>query len=198
MWPDNTIVYDKKIDMSFLYNNGYMELKDGSVYEVALGDIDNILVDISQQSAKPADFILIPKMTIALKRNKPFVFDLASGKFLDLFTKVDSEQAHKKLLKLGKGDIAWDGSLITVRKAKALTVSNKSHNPLKHTIGRWCNQYKLPEKMELPYSVLVVSSENIHYLVTIHAIETSRIRIAYKKLSSDEVKHYLPTETKKE
>ena len=101
-------------------------------------------------------------------------------------------------MKLGKGDIAWDGSLITVRKAKALTIPDESHHPLKCTPGRWCNWDKFPDKVDLPYSVLVVPNEDIDYLITIRKIETDGIRIAYKKLSPDEAKHYLPTLKKRE
>ena len=140
--------------------------------------------------------IFIPKASVALQKKKAFVFDLASGKLLNTAAKVGSEQTYKRLMKLGKGDIAWDGSLVTVRKAKALTVSQESHRPLKCTPGRWCNWDRLPDKVDLPYSVLVVTNEDIDYLITIRKIESDGIRIIYKKLNPDEVKSYLPARKK--
>jgi len=140
--------------------------------------------------------IFIPKASIALQNQEAFVLDLASGKLLNPAAKVCSEQTHKNLLKLGKGDIAWDGSLVTVRKAKALTVSQESHRPLKCTPGRWCNWDRLPNKVDLPYSVLVVTNEDIDYLITIRKIKSDGIRIIYKKLNPDEVKSYLPARKK--
>ena len=142
--------------------------------------------------------IFIPEAGIALTKKAPFVLDLFSSKLLDPDAKVDSKQAYENLLKLGKGDIAWDGSLITVRKAKALTIQDESHRPLKSTPGRWCNWDEFPDKVDLPYSVLVVTNEEIDYLITIRKIETDGIRIAYKKLSPNEAKNYLPTKKKKE
>ncbi len=140
--------------------------------------------------------VFIPKVNSALKQDKPFVFDLASSKLLNPAAKVDSGQAYKNLLKLGKGDIAWDGSLLTVRKAKALTVRQESNRPLKCTPGRWCNFDKLPEKVDLPYSALIVTDEGVDYLISIREIKSDGIKITYKKLSGDEAKSYYPVQKK--
>jgi hypothetical protein len=141
--------------------------------------------------------IFIPKDSIALLEEKAFVLDLASGELLNPAARLDSKQVYNKFLKLGKGDIAWDGSLVTVRKAKALTVSKESNRPLKCVPGKWCNWDKFPEPIELPYSVLVVSNEDVDFLVTIHKIEAEGIRISYKKLNADEVGQYLLFEEEK-
>ena len=137
--------------------------------------------------------IFIPKDSIALLEEKAFVLDLASGELLNPAARLDSKQAHSNLLKLGKGDMAWDGSLVTVRKAKALTVSKESNRPLKCIPGKWCNWDKLPEKVDTPYSVLVVSNEDVDYIVAINKIEAEGIRISYKRLNADEAEHYLLT-----
>lgn len=142
--------------------------------------------------------IFIPKASIALTKKAPFVLDLLSSKLMDPDAKVDSRQAYENLLKLVKGDIAWDGSLITVRKAKALTIQDESHHPLKCTPGRWCNWDELPDKVDLPYSLLVVTNEDVDYLITIRKIETDGIRITCKKLRPVEAKNYLPTSKEKE
>jgi len=136
--------------------------------------------------------IYIPKDVIALQKQEAFVLDLASGKLINPATKVDSEQTYKRLLKLEKGDLAWDGSLVTVRKAKALTVAQESHRPLKYTPGRWCNFNRLPDKVDLPYSVLLVTNEDVDYLVSILEIKSDGIMITYKKLIAEEAKQYYP------
>jgi hypothetical protein len=151
---------------------------------------------VTQQPLSKLKGLFIPVADKALKQGKPFVFDLKNAILLNPAVNIGSAKAHKNLLKLGKGDIAWDGSLVTVRKAKALTVSQESHRPLKCTPGRWCNWDRLPNKVDLPYSVLVVTNEDIDYLITIRKIESDGIRIIYKKLNPDEVKSYLPARKK--
>jgi hypothetical protein len=135
--------------------------------------------------------IFIPKAGIALILERGFVLDFASGKLLNPAANVDSEQVHKDLLKLGKGDIAWDGSLLSVRKARVLTVRQESHRPLKRTLGRWCNSDRLPDEVDLPYSLLVVTNEDVNYLISILEIKYVGIKIKYKKLTAEEAKsHY--------
>jgi len=151
---------------------------------------------VTQKSPSKLKGVFIPVADKALKQDKPFVFGLKNAILLNPAAKIGSAQAHERLLKLGKGDIAWDGSLVTVRKAKVLTVSQESHRPLKCTPGRWCNWDRLPVKVDLPYSVLVVTNEDIDYLITIRKIESDGIRIIYKKLNPDEVKSYLPARKK--
>ncbi|MHC4086323.1 MAG: hypothetical protein ACYSWZ_11345 [Planctomycetota bacterium] len=138
--------------------------------------------------------IFIPKASIALILERGFVLDFASGKLLNPAMQVDSEQVHKNLIKLGKGDIAWDGSLLSVRKAKVLTVRQESHRPLKRTLGRWCNSDRLPDKVDLPYSLLLVTNENMNYLISILKIKYVGIKIKYKKLTAEEAKSYYSIE----
>jgi len=137
--------------------------------------------------------ILIPKTELALQEGRPFVLNLASQELLNPTAEPSSVQAYKKLLKLHKGDLAWDGAVVTVRKAKALTVAQESHRPLECRPGRWCNRDKLPDKAHLPYSLLVVTSEDQDYLITIRKIEAEGITITYKKLGAEEAKSYYPT-----
>lgn len=136
--------------------------------------------------------IFIPKASIALILERGFVLDFASGKLLNPAANVDSEQVHKNLLKLGKGDIAWDGSLLSVRKAKVFTVRQESHRPLKSILGKWCSSNRLPDKVDLPYSLLVVTNEDVYYLISILEIKYVGIKIKYKKLTAEESKSYYP------
>ena len=138
--------------------------------------------------------IFIPKISAAIiKQSKPFIFDLASGKLIFIFVTAGdlSAHTHDSLMNLGKGDIKWDGSLITVRNAKALTISQELYRPLKSTPGKWQDSYSLPNKSDLPYSLLIVNNEGDNYLLTIHTIKHDGIWITYKKLNSNEVRHYL-------
>jgi|GEM_PF-2124775 len=138
--------------------------------------------------------IFIPEANQALKQTKPFVFDLATNHLIKCDAPVGSEQAHRQFLKLGKGDLAWDGSLVTLRKAKALTVRQQSQHPLQPTLGRWCNRDKLPDKVQLPYIFLVVTNEDLDYLVTIHRIEPHGITISCNKLAPDGLARQLPVD----
>jgi len=79
-----------------------------------------------------------------------------------------------------------------VRKAKALTIAQESHRPLKCTPARWCNWNELPEKVALPYSLLIITDEDADYLVTVRKIEAEGIEIAYRKLASAQAGSYYP------
>lgn len=146
------------------------------------------------QSGIEVKNILIPDANTALKQGKNYVLDMKSGSLLNPGAQVNSEQMYNNILKLGKGDIAWDGSILAVRKAKALTIVENSDSSLKYIPGKWCNHYKLPDKVNLPYSVVIVTNEGINYLVTIQKIETEGITISYKSLSANEVNLYIKTE----
>jgi len=153
--------------------------------------------DIQQANSNDAPTlpsqIFIPTVDAAIEDDRPFVFNLSSKELIECAVRPGGEQAHNKLVELGKGDLAWDGALLTVRKAKALTPAQESHRPLKCTPGRWCNRDTLPEKVNLPYSLLVVTNEDVDYLVRILKIEADGIMITYSKLPSEQVEGYLPT-----
>ena len=82
----------------------------------------------------------------------------------------------------------------TQGEAKALTIRQESNQPLQLTSGKWVHSYKLPEKVELPYSTMVVTDRNLHYLITLRKIDFDGIKITYQKLRADEARHYLPSE----
>jgi hypothetical protein len=146
----------------------------------------------SRQPGAGPKSVFVPDVRRALKDGKPFVFSLAAGELINCQKKPDCHEAYQMLMQLGKGDIAWYGSLLTLRKAKALTLGQESHRPLKCTPGRWCNSDALPEKVELPYSLLVVTNEDVDYLVRILKIEPEGITITYTKLAPEHVEAYLP------
>ena len=51
--------------------------------------------------------------------------------------------------------------------------------------------------MHLPYSVLVVTKEDVDYLISILEIKADGMKITYKKLSAEEAKRCYPTIEKK-
>ncbi len=201
-WPEGTIVHDRILETTYISDGtglqpqGYINRKTLDPESTLLKPIIGGNVTSIKKSTHKELFI--PKVQIALKKNQPFILDLAHAKLLSIpiNNELYSKKIHRHLIKSGRGDLAWDGSLVTLRKAKALTVSQESHRPLKCTPGRWCNWDRLPDKVDLPYSVLVVTNEDIDYLITIRKIESDGIRIIYKKLNPDEVKSYLPARKK--
>jgi len=64
--------------------------------------------------------------------------------------------------------------------------------------GKWGHHCELPDGVKLPYYVLVNSSEGLDYLINICSIETTGIKITYRKLSADESELFrLPEKIKK-
>jgi len=140
--------------------------------------------------------IFVPNADVAQKEDKLFVLDLARAALVKapVADKLDTENIYNYLTKLGKGDIAWNGSLITLRKAKALSIGDESKHTFKYTANQWSGSCKLPQILELPYTLLIVSKEGLNYLVTVEKIETDGIYIASEKLEPDELKRYRPVE----
>jgi hypothetical protein len=131
--------------------------------------------------------IFIPKVSIALEKEESFVLDFSDGELVNPKKKPESEESNKYLTELGKGDIAWDGVVVATRGAKVLIIKQESERPLKFTEGKWTGSYKLPEKVELPYSMLVVTNEGVNYLLKIKRIESGGITITYRELNPDEL-----------
>lgn len=134
----------------------------------------------------------IPNAIIALNHRNPVIFDLSVGILLYTPERLGSKELDSALFKIGKGDIAWDGSLLTLRKSKAFSISKESHRLLICKSEELYNSYKLPENLYLPYSLLVVTNEVVNFLVTISKIEPEGIWITYKRLCSDEANRYYP------
>lgn len=104
--------------------------------------------------------------------------------------KPESQESNNFLKELGKGDIAWDGTVVATRGSKVLTIKQESNRPLKLTKGKWTDSYKLPEKAQLSYSILVVTNEGVNYLMIIRKIESGGITVSYRQLDPDELSRY--------
>lgn len=157
-----------------------------SVGEIVNDELEKIAKEVELKHEEVELFI--PKVGIALEKGGPFVLGLSDGKLVNPRNKPESQESNKFLTELDKGDIAWDGTIVAARGAKVLTTKKESHRPLTFTKGKWSSSYKLPDKVELPYSMLVITGEGENYLMTIRKIEPDGIRITYRKLNPDETR----------
>ena len=194
-FPKGTYVFDLATGIQYrvgdpMSQKFYDDPNSRSVGEIVKDELEKIVVEGPQKGKSEPIELFIPKAALALEKNTPFVLNLSNHKLINPFSKPDSEKAHKHLTKLGKGDIAWDGTIVPTRGAKVLTTKKESHQPLKFTKAKWSSSYKLPEKVELPYSMLVITGEGENYLMTIHKIEPDGIRITYRRLNPDETRRY--------
>ncbi|MFC1780794.1 hypothetical protein ACFLZ8_00840 [Planctomycetota bacterium] len=136
--------------------------------------------------------IFVPEAVTALKQGNAFVLDIAGKTLLNPNASADSEQVYNNLTKLGKGDMAWDDMIITIRDAEALTTKQNVSEPLESIEGKWSISYELPEDVQLPYAILIVTKENENYLMNIKEITVDGITIDYRKLNVDEISIYKP------
>jgi len=158
--------------------------------------LDEVAMDTLEEIAKDADDLhqevkrFIPKASVALEEVRAFILSIAEGRLVNPRNKPESEESNNFLKEFGMGDIAWDGEVVAVRGAKVLTVKQESKRPLKLTKDKWTSSYKLPEKVQLPYSMLVVNNEGANYLMKIIKIESGGITVSYRKLNPDELSQY--------
>jgi len=167
--------------------------------------VEEVIEDTSRKMNDADEFkqngeeIFIPSARLAIQENHPFVLDLASRKLIHAHRKVESGQIYEQLTKLGKGDIAWDDKLLTTQKAQLFSIPQEDRRPLKYIAGEYnCNSYKLPDKVEMPYTLLACDKECGYYLITIRKIESDGIRIFYRNVDVEELKKYHPTKKKSE
>jgi len=190
-FAEGTYVSDIATGLSYVVGEPMSVTTGGtgkSLGEVAMDALEEMAKETNQKHQEAELFI--PKVSIALKKDESFVLGFSDGKLVNPRNKPESEESNKFLTELGKGDIAWDGTVVATRAAKVLTTKQESNRPLKLTKGKWAGSYKLPEKVELPYSMLIVTREGGNYLMTIRKIEPNGIRVTYKKLNPQEVSHY--------
>ena len=191
-FAEGTYVSDIASGLSYVVGEPMSMRMEGtgtmSLDKVAIDELEEMAKETNQKHQEAELFI--PKVSIALEKDKSFVLGFSDGKLVNPRNKPESEESNKFLKELGKGDIAWDGTVVATRAAKALTTKQESNRPLKLTKGKWAGSYKLPEKVELPYSMLIVTREGGNYLMTIRKIEPNGIRVTYKELNLDEVDRY--------
>lgn len=192
-FPKGTYVFDLATGTQYrvgdpMSHKFFDDPNSRSVGEIVNDELEKIAKEVELKHEEVELFI--PEVGIALEKNTPFVLNLSDGKLVNPRNKPESQESNKFLTELDKGDIAWDGTIVATRGAKVLTTKKESHRPLTFTKGKWSSSYKLPEEVELPYSMLVVTKEDTNYLMTVRKIESDGIRVTYRKLKTDELSRY--------
>jgi len=192
-FPKGTSVQDSRTGIQYTVGEPMSRKLSGvsgaqSIDEIAKDTLEEIAKEAEQKHEEIE--IFIPKVSIALKKRTLFILDLSNRKLIHAPGKPDSEKTHKYLIKIGEGDIAWDGNIVATRGASVLTIRQESNRPLTFTKGKWSRAYKLPEKVELPYSMLIVTKEETNYLMTVRKIESGGIRVNYRQLYYEELSRY--------
>ncbi len=174
------------------------EKAEGSTANDSIGKASNVESKFQIEPGTGAASLFIPKVYSAQKQGKPFVLDLATAQLLAVPWTLDTKETDERLLKVAKGDIAWNGSLVAVRQAKITNVLKKTQPPLKSTPGKWCSYYHLSKKAKLPYTFIVTNKEGHRYLMRILKVRTDGIEVGYNKLVlvADEDKSEIPIEGK--
>ena len=152
--------------------------------------MDDIAQKEIEQNPSVIYDIFIPETSVALREIKPFILNFSNNQLINPKAKPESEESDKYLKELGKGDIAWDGNIIAIRGASIITTKQNANKPLKSSKGNWSISFELPEQIELPYSILVITKENVSYLMNIKKIEPEGITINYKELKSEQISIY--------
>ncbi|MHC4333741.1 MAG: hypothetical protein ACYSUV_08315 [Planctomycetota bacterium] len=132
---------------------------------------------------------LIPHVDHAKKNNQPFVFDLESGKCVAVPNKesLDDENFHRHLINLHRGDLAWNGTILTLRDALAFSAPHERQKPLVCQAGKYMHTCALPDKVATPYMLLASNKQDGRYIIKIIKIETEGITILYRRILDSEI-----------
>ncbi|HUT30908.1 MAG TPA: hypothetical protein VMX13_14035 [Sedimentisphaerales bacterium] len=132
---------------------------------------------------------LIPHVEHAKANGQPFVFDLESGKCVSVPYKetLDDQKLHEYLIRLGKGDLVWNGKILALRNARAFSAPHETQKPLVSQAGKYVHTYALPDKIVSPYTLLVSDYTDNRYIIKIIRIETEGITILYRRIVDSEI-----------
>ncbi|MBN2590981.1 MAG: hypothetical protein JXA96_14035 [Sedimentisphaerales bacterium] len=185
-FKEGTKVYDKKTGLKYVIG----EPMSAKIIGSGSSSLDQVAQKEIERNPSINSEVFIPEVFDAQKEAKPFILNFSDNQLINPKANPESEESDKYLKELGKGDIAWDGKLIAVRGASIITTKQNANKPLKSSKGNWSISYELPEKVEFPYSVLVITKENANYLMNIKKIEPEGITINYKELNSEQIGVY--------
>jgi hypothetical protein len=135
----------------------------------------------------------IPHMAYAKQQGLDPVLDLKTGQRVPILeaNDLDDEQALARVNDLKQGDLAWADMLLAVRKARVIPRKQEGAAKLQAMPGEYVSRYKLPDSVPLPYTLTVRNAEGVHYLVKIIAVQEMGIEVLYRRLSSEELSHYV-------
>jgi hypothetical protein len=194
---DGTYVIDDRYSPPLEYKIGFPEAE--VIYEpLVKNDGSPIIETGSEESHRGKEIsaesklsgakvrrIFVPKVDYTKRLSKPFVLDLATGRLILPFASGgEMKERAKTLMQIGRGDLAWDGSLLALRKSQVSPGLGQKRNHLKCVEREWCNSYTLPQDSQFPYYLVISTHENEEYLVTIYKIEANGIWLSYDKNSA--------------
>ncbi len=195
--PEGTRVIDVVTGVEFVVDNP-MSVKLHGVTgsqtpdEIVRESIQNMDEnDPNGLSKKTNKNIFIPTIDMQNINSQPFVLDLGSGKLFHIKQKLDSEEFYNYFVKLKKGDLAWNGKLITTRDATVFTTKKESDHPLTLIQGDWNKIYQIPKDVKMPYEIIVLNKEEVYYLVSIQEIKPEGIAILLNQIKKANVNLYL-------
>lgn len=198
-WPENTIVYDRRTGISFRYINGRMDLKDQTIYDVDLRDVDQILAKVSNRSpSDPNTEIFVPRISAALERQKPYLFDLATSQLIQFEGDITDPNTRSKSEQLQQGNLAWDDKIVTIRQTRLLSTTGSDKQSLKQQKQNELDVYVLADDINFPYRMIACTEEGHYYLVTLRRVDKNGILIKNRKLDPHEMDDLLfkPTAAK--
>jgi hypothetical protein len=104
------------------------------------------------------------------------------------------------LINLHRGDLAWNGTILTLRDALAFSAPHERQKPLvcqagkyMHTcalpdkVGKYMHTCALPDKVATPYMLLASNKQDGRYIIKIIKIETEGITILYRRILDSEI-----------
>jgi len=183
-FPKGTLVLDKNIGLSYTVGEPDSErvIGSGAVSHGLIATEE--LKDLPGRSIKSIKEIYIPKSDIALKNGIPFVLNLKTGELINIPVDPNTVAAHKLLTAKKKGDIAWNGNLLVLRKAAIDITMNKTIKPKDIKKAKWGTAYDLPKAVSLPHLLYIKTSEKHLYLIKIRKIEANGIKVEYEQVDS--------------
>jgi hypothetical protein len=190
-WPDNTIVYDQYLGMSFLYVNGAIQMQKELYLDGAAPPRELLASSLGSKSDKILSFV--PKIDAALRLNKSSVYDLATCKLIYVEANVESSKIYNQLLKAEQGDLAWNDTLLTTRDTILYPLAENADKPLEFVSGKWTRSYNFPKEVPLPYEFIAKTRENRRYKIGIYKIDPDGIWILSNMLTDEDGKRHQDT-----
>ncbi len=105
-----------------------------------------------------------------------------------LRTAPDSKALYDYLMRQNKGDNAWNGTLVLLRKAKPSPAKQSDTLLIKEKVTKWATFCELPKKAILPYEMIVKNAQGLTYLISIQNIQAKGIYVKFRELKIQEHK----------
>jgi hypothetical protein len=179
-WPRGTLVHDRILGASYT--------SDGTgLLPARYADEQETLRHIAIGGpATDTRRCFLPRVQVARGKNDPYILDLARGELVRISgeDELGRDRSHAALVTLGKGDLAWDGSLLALRQAKAFSLSRERQGQLRFSPSQYAVKCRLPANPVLPCTLVVERKEGNRFLVRLLAIQDDGVEVEYGPLVS--------------